>query len=188
MARAAILLSAVLVVSLAAGAAGAVEQSDTSINHEVVEQATVGETIEVAVTIDGKKLVEEFDRDVDATIVDAEGAITLVRDDRIIAEWNQSSEHTLVYELEVPAAAGEELTITGHVLNVKGGTITQSIVGIAIDGYDVTRYASHGEVVESVGTVHEAYLDALEERTTFQTVQRLWLSFRDETPIKPTGE
>lgn len=179
----ALLLSLVLALSLVAGSVAAVEQSEASINRAVVDEATVGETVTVEVTVEGSAVVEEFDRELEPTIVDDDGATQSTDlSDRVGAVWNESGEHTLVYELEVPEAAGDVLELDGTASD--GATIATSSSTIAIDGLGVDHYAEPGEVVESVVTVHKAYLDSLEERTEFQTVQRLWLSFINEEPLE----
>ena len=151
---------------VAAGAVTAAEvQTEATIDRTAPESATVEETITVEVAVRGTALVESFDRDsVNATIVDRDGANAAALSDRIVFKWNKNDEHTVKYEVEVPAAAGEEFTI---------------------DGYGVNHYAEPGEIVEHVRTVQLAWIDAQADKTSVQVVQKLWISFINEEPLEP---
>lgn len=184
-----IAFSVALVLSVvAAGAVTATEvQKEATIDRTAPDTATVEETITVEVAVRGTALVESFDRDgVNATIVDRDGANAAVLSDRVVFKWNENGEHTVEYEVEVPAAAGEELTIDGEAI-ASQSVATSSNTTIGIDGYGVDHYAEPGKAVEHVRTVQLAWIDAQADKTSVQVVQKLWISFINEEPLEPAG-
>lgn len=177
-----IAIAAVVLLSIAV-AGTVVAQSDASIERDVPSGADFNETITIEVTIIGDSLTESYNRDVDPTIVDADGGEAAESADELEVTWTESGEYTVTYEITTPES--RPLEVEGIVSNGSGASATSS-THITLEAW-YEDYTNDEGVVDKIG-LNDVVKDYFAGNLDAGTMNIYIESYLLRVPVEEVGE